>query len=642
MNAPDRGDSALSPEAVSELRHELRTPVNHIVGYTEMLLEDAADSDQAGQAALEQTLLAARDVLTLINGTLSSGGVSVSPTAVAALYTSLAEPQQRIVRALSPLLAADGKDEEFSSDLRRILGAAERLVAQDAASAPESPTAAEDDAVDAATEADQARILVVDDVEDNRVLLERRLKRQGHAVESAENGRVALEMVRDGSFDLILLDVMMPEMDGYEVLEQLKQAQETRHIPVIMISALDDLASVVRCIEHGAEDYLPKPFDPVLLRARITACIEKKRLRDREMEYLEQVRSVIDAASAVEAGSYTSGALADATGRTDELGRLARVFDRMATEVRAREGRLRNQVEDLRREIESARDGATATGGQLDHANLPTSERFADRYEVIAPLGQGAMGAVYRARDLELDEEIAIKTLRPELVVDPTLIERFKTEIRLARRITHSNVVRTHDFGEWSGVYYLTMEYVEGITVRHLIDSRGRLGVSATLAIASQLAQALEVAHGQGVIHRDVKPHNLLLDADGVLKVMDFGIARLSEATMGITETGLSVGTPAYMSPEQLLADSDVDERSDLYAVGVVLYECLTGGLPFAAKSPMSLVAMMLSEEPTAPREVNAEIPPNLSALILQLLAKKPEDRLASAAELGERLAQLE
>jgi CheY-like chemotaxis protein/tRNA A-37 threonylcarbamoyl transferase component Bud32 len=635
------GSGALTPQALSELRHELRTPVNHIVGYAEMLLEDAPDGDQDGKAALEQTLVAARDVLTLINGTLSSGGVSVSRADVAALYTSLAEPQQRIVRALSPLLQSGGKDEEFTSDLRRILSAADKLVAQGTADAPTAAATAEQDAA-AVPADDQARILVVDDVEDNRVLLERRLKRQGHAVESAENGRVALEMVRGGSFDLILLDVMMPEMDGYEVLERLKQSPDTHHLPVIMISALDDLSSVVRCIEHGAEDYLPKPFDPVLLRARITASLDKKRLRDREMEYLEQVRSVIDAASAVEAGSYSSGNLAEITGRNDELGRLARVFDRMATEVRAREDRLRNQVEDLRREIESASDGTSSTGSQLDHANLPTSERFADRYEITTPLGQGAMGAVYRARDLELDEEIAIKTLRPELVVDPMLIERFKTEIRLARRITHHNVVRTHDFGEWSGVYYLTMEYVEGMTVRHLIDSRGRLGVPATLAIASQLAQALEVAHGVGVIHRDVKPQNLLLDADGVLKVMDFGIARLSEATMGITETGLSVGTPAYMSPEQLLAESALDERSDLYAVGVVLYECLTGSLPFAAKSPMSLVAMMLSEEPTAPHEVNGDIPPALSGLILQLLAKQPDQRLSSARELGERLAQLE
>ncbi|UCF39867.1 MAG: protein kinase [Gemmatimonadota bacterium] len=640
MSGPDGRGAALPPEAVSELRHDLRTPVNHIVGYAEMLLEDAGDGDQAGRAALEQTLVAARDVLTLINGTLSSGGVSVSQADIVALYTSLAEPQQRIVRALSPLLDADGNDEEFTADLRRILSAADKLVTRTpAASATVDGDA---DAVAEGAADGQARILVVDDVEDNRVLLERRLRRQGHAVESVDNGQVALEMAQTGSFDLILLDVLMPEMDGYEVLERLKQSPVTRHLPVIMISALDDLSSVVRCIERGAEDYLSKPFDPVLLRARITACLEKKRLRDREIEYLEQVRSVIDAASAVEAGSYAPGTLADTTGRNDELGRLARVFDRMASEVRAREDRLRNQVEDLRREIESAREGTASSAGQLDHANLPTSERFADRYEITAALGQGAMGAVYRARDLELEEEIAIKTLRPELVVDPMLIERFKTEIRLARRITHRNVVRTHDFGEWAGIYYLTMEYVEGMTVRQLIDGRGRLGVSATLAIASQLAQALEVAHGEGVIHRDIKPHNLLLDGDGVLKVMDFGIARLSEATMGITETGLSVGTPAYMSPEQLLAESDLDERSDLYAVGVVLYECLTGGLPFAAKSPMSLVAMMLSEEPTAPQEVNSEIPPALSGLILQLLAKQPERRLSSARELGERLAQLE
>ena len=261
-------------------------------------------------------------------------------------------------------------------------------------------------------------------------------------------------------------------------------------------------------------------------------------------------------------------------------------------------------------------------------------------YKILDQLGAGGMGVVYRARDLELDEEIAIKTLRPELLTDATLLARFKDEIRLARRLSDQNIVRTHDFGEWSGVCFLTMEYVEGITVRELLDTRGRLGTSSTLAIATQLAHSLSVAHEHGVIHRDIKPQNLLLDDAGVLKVMDFGVARLAERSSTLTEVGLVLGTPAYMPPEQLLAEP-VDARSDLYAAGVVLYECLTGKPPFEAASVTSLVAKLLTQEARPPVAVNAEIPPALSALIMRLLAKKPDDRVQSAAELSQQLMAL-
>jgi serine/threonine protein kinase len=184
------------------------------------------------------------------------------------------------------------------------------------------------------------------------------------------------------------------------------------------------------------------------------------------------------------------------------------------------------------------------------------------------------------------------------------------------------------------------MEFVQGITVRDLIDSRGQLGVSATLAIGTQLAEALAVAHEQGIVHRDIKPQNLLLDPDGVLKVMDFGVARLAERKSTLTEVGLVVGTPAYMSPEQLLAEA-VDARSDLYAVGVVLFECLTGALPFDAQSPVSLIAKLLNEEPLPPAELNRDIPPALSSLVMTLLSKKPDDRVPSALELGKRLGEV-
>jgi serine/threonine-protein kinase len=424
----------------------------------------------------------------------------------------------------------------------------------------------------------------------------------------------------------------MPGLDGYEVLERTKSNRATSHVPVIMISALDDVSSVVRCIERGAEDYLPKPFDPVLLKARVTACLAKK-------QYLDRVAKITAAASAVEEGRYDPAMLEAIAAEDDALGQLARVFGRMVDQVQAREARLRDRIRDLRMEIEGAREHTGELPAVAD-ASLKDGDRFADRYEIRAAIGAGGMGSVYRAFDRELEEDVAIKMLKPALMTDRTLVERFKQEIRLARRISHPNVVRTHDLGEWNGMYYLTMELVEGITVRDLIDSRGQLGVSAALAIGTQVAQALTVAHEQGVIHRDVKPQNLLLDASGVLKVMDFGVARLTEGKSTLTEVGLAVGTPAYMSPEQLLAET-LDARSDLYSVGVVLFECLTGSLPFDADSPVSLIARMLNEEARAPVELNRDVPPALSSLVLSLLAKKPDDRVRSAEELGKRLAEI-
>ncbi|MGH8477410.1 MAG: response regulator [Methylococcales bacterium] len=198
-------------------------------------------------------------------------------------------------------------------------------------------------------------LLVVDDNEANRDMLVRRLQHQGYRVSAAQDGRQALDFVEERLVDLILLDVLMPGMDGYETLKRLKSDLRFRDIPVIMISALDELQSVVRCIEHGAEDYLPKPFNPVLLRARIGACLEKKRLRDQEMIYLRDVSEVTQAASAVEEGSFAAEMLSRVSRRPDELGQLARVFQKMAREVVAREQRFKQQIETLRIEIDETK-----------------------------------------------------------------------------------------------------------------------------------------------------------------------------------------------------------------------------------------------------------------------------------------------
>ncbi|MBI3504231.1 MAG: protein kinase [Proteobacteria bacterium] len=640
-------------ERIAVLRHDLRTPVNQIVGYTEMLMEDVDGADPRS-ALFSDILNAAREVLDRINTALPPTG-GTSDADLTALLESLVAPQRRILAAIATL-GGGSTDAQFSDDLQKIADAALRLtrpttlaslreaVGSDTAApaVPRPPSAASPErASPDVHRVAAARVLVVDDDAGNRAVLERRLAREGHTVVQAEHGAAALALVAKTPFDLVLLDVLMPGIDGLDVLERLKGNPATHDIPVIMISALDDLSSVVRCIEFGAEDYLPKPFDPVLLRARIGAALEKKRLRDREADYLRAVAGVTDAAGAVERGEYQPDSLTTIARRDDEVGRLARVFDAMVAGVRAREARLQKQLQELQTDISiatvvSPQDDA----GAGDDVWKPGSV-IANRYEVAGVLGRGGMGLVYRANDRELGEEVAVKMLHiGTLAGDEGALERFKNEIRLARRISHRNVVRTHDLGESDGAYFVTMELVRGITVRELLATRGRLGVHSTLAVARQLVEALAVAHEAGIIHRDVKPENALLDGDGVLKVMDFGIARLAQASSNATMAGMVLGTPAYMSPEQLLGE-EIDARADLYAVGVMMYECLAGVPPFSAPTAIALIGKVLTTSATPVQAVNAEVPQALSALTMRLLAKSRDERPRSARDLLEQLAEL-
>ena len=214
-------------------------------------------------------------------------------------------------------------------------------------------------------------MLVVDDDFLNRTLLATNLEEQGYTVETAEDGQQALARLRAQSFDVVLLDILMPVMDGYQTLAEIKKNNAWQHLPVIVISALDDMESVVRCIEMGAIDYLPKPFDPALLRARINSSLAAKRLRDLEREYLEQVGHVVDAAGAVEAGTFENDSLNGVAARPDALGQLARVFQQMAREVRAREDRLKQQVQELRIEIDQVRQAKKV-------AEITSSDYFKD------------------------------------------------------------------------------------------------------------------------------------------------------------------------------------------------------------------------------------------------------------------------
>ncbi len=319
------------PAALSHLRHELRTPLNHIIGYSEMLLEDTDDARPTALVpALHRVHDEARQLLGLVNSVL---GPSANETGVDAgrMAAALSPSLHRVVEASEALKtqAAPVGTAALLDDVERILVAAQRLVALvlPAESPAARPSGAAQEGAappDAAAPADRGAILVVDDNEGNREMLSRRLARQGYAVASAEGGSQALALVKSRAFDLVLLDVMMPEMDGYEVLRQLKADETLRYIPVLMISALDEMGSVVRCIQLGAEDYLPKPFDPVLLQARIGACLEKKRLRDQEVRHLHEL---------AEWNRTLEQRVQEQVTQVERLGRLKRFFSPQLAEM---------------------------------------------------------------------------------------------------------------------------------------------------------------------------------------------------------------------------------------------------------------------------------------------------------------------
>src|SRR5246500_3922348 len=259
-----------------------------------------------------------------------------------------------------------------------------------------------------------------------------------------------------------------------------------------------------------------------------------------------------------------------------------------------------------------------------------------DRYEILALLGQGGMGAVYKARDKELDRLVALKIIRPELTTNPEILKRFKQELILARQVTHRNVIRIFDLGQADGFKFITMEYLEGQDLRALLREKGKLEPAEAAKIILQICRALEVAHGEGVIHRDLKPQNIMLDANGRAYVMDFGIAR-SAYLPGMTQTGALVGTPEYMSPEQAKGEK-LDERSDLFSLGVIFYELVIGQSPFYSETPLATLWKRMQEKAKPLCEVDPAIPKALSDIVAKAMEIEPENRFASAQEFAQHL----
>ncbi len=269
-------------------------------------------------------------------------------------------------------------------------------------------------------------------------------------------------------------------------------------------------------------------------------------------------------------------------------------------------------------------------------AVLQIGELLGERYEILQLLGEGGMGAVYKAADRELDRFVALKIIRPQLASDPSILVRFKQELLLAHQVTHRNVIRIYDLGEAEGVKFITMEFIEGNDLRSLIREKNKFAPEEAVEIIQQVCQALDAAHSVGVIHRDLKPQNIMRDGSGRILVMDFGLARTLTGE-GMTQTGAIVGTMEYMSPEQALG-KDLDQRSDLFALGLILYEMLTGQTPFHAESALASLIKRTQERAVPVSDIDDQIPGALSGIVSKCLERDLNERYQSASAILEDL----
>ena len=286
-------------------------------------------------------------------------------------------------------------------------------------------------------------------------------------------------------------------------------------------------------------------------------------------------------------------------------------------------------------------DAPTAPTSGDPAREFPPGTTFAGRFRIIEALGGGGMGRVYKAFDTKIGEKVALKLIRPEIATDAAVLARFNDEIRLARRIAHPNVCRMFDLGEEGGAPYMSMEYVAGEDLESVIRMTKGLSPGQTAGIGKQVAAGLAEAHRLHVIHRDLKPQNIMIDRDGTARIMDFGIARMQRVRTSRTGHGTMIGTPDYMSPEQA-EGTEVDPRTDLYSLGVVLFEMATGRLPFEASNPVAMAVKQKSEPPPDPRALNPRVPEDLGRLILRLLEKNPANRPQTAAEVRDELERIE
>ncbi|MFO0552900.1 MAG: response regulator [Polyangiaceae bacterium] len=433
---------------------------------------------------------------------------------------------------------------------------------------------------------DAMRVLLVDDNETNLDVLGRRLERKGCSVAAKTSGPLALELLAHERFDIVVLDLRMPEMTGIEVLERIRATHSQVELPVIMATAETNPEDMVRALEAGANDYVTKPIDANVLFARMRAQLRSRTVRSAPASAPDT------AASAPPRPSAPPHPAAPVFGGTISI-------------------------------------GAVLLG----------------RYRVDSLLGSGGFGSVYRVRHLRLDGDFALKVLHPHLVGSETIRKRFEQEGVSACRVRHPNAVQVTDAGTTeAGLPFIAMELLSGPTLQEAIERSGPFRLKRAVEIITPVCEVLEEAHRVGILHRDVKPANVVLSRGPlgeVVKVLDFGIAKFidREKQLGLTGEGVS-GTPLYMSPEALLG-REAGAPSDVFSVGVTLYLMLAGEPPHgpAAKSPFEQAVRQLHNEPTPISVRRPDLPVEVTQAIMSTLARQPENRL-TLRELRETLRE--
>lgn len=421
-----------------------------------------------------------------------------------------------------------------------------------------------DEALPQATET----LLVVDDNEMNRDMLSRRLERRGYRVLTADDGQPALDLLETEKVDLILLDIMMPGLDGVEVLKIIRQRFSQDELPVIMTTAKSDSRNVVEALDLGANDYVTKPIDFPVVLARV-----QKELRGRS-------RTAIPAPSAA------------------------------SLELPTRQG-------------------------EIAPKELGSGSVIAGRYRLENKLGAGNFGAVFRGLHLQLDKPVAIKILQARVEESGPALERFRAEGRSACLIQHPNAVAVHDFGVTpDGTAFLVMDLLEGWSLGDELKRHARLEEKRIVELLPPICSVLAQAHSAGVVHRDIKPENIFVHRGlhgEAIKVLDFGIAKLvgdRVSSQNLTAEGFILGTPAYMAPERL-RNQPYDGRADIYSLGCVLFQLLTGRLPYLGRpgEPMAMLLMHLHDPVPSARSIVPQISPGVDALIRGCMDKNPEGR---------------
>ena len=424
------------------------------------------------------------------------------------------------------------------------------------------------------------RVVVVDDSSVNRMLLAGILEQAHYDVRAAAGGREALDLIERVTPDIVLLDVQMPEMNGYEVCAMLKSRPRLAAIPVVFISALEEVAEKLKGFEAGGVDYVTKPFEPAEVLARVSTQVK---------------------------------------------------LFRMQRELKDRNAELQRRNEQLARAHERTQKMFLALSSAL------TGSVLDDTYRIDEKIGEGGFGAVFRGLHLGLQRPVAIKVLRPNPAADMAeQIARFRAEGVAACRVAHRNAVEVLDFGVSSeGIAYLVMELLSGRSIGTILRDTHKLPLSRCRDIGAAVCDALSAAHSAGIVHRDIKPDNVFLHSndDGeVVKVVDFGIAKLldvkPEDIAEATQLGAVIGTPPYMAPERLMGKT-YDARSDIYSVGVLLYLMMCGELPFAAANASlgEMVKLHLTQKPRELREMNDEIPAPVAGVVMRTLAMEAEMR---------------